>query len=66
MEKQLIVLGIVVALVSLVWWYYPTLQDMRDASHREVKCKELWEKVESKDRRVIVADAEFFQANCSR
>lgn len=66
MHTKIIVLGIMVSVASAVWWYYPALQDMRDASHREAKCKELWRKVDSKDQNVTVADAEFFQANCSK
>ena len=64
--QEIIALGIVVSVASAVWWYYPALQDMRDASHREAKCKELWGKVDSRDRNVTVADAPFFQANCSK
>ena len=64
--QEIIALGIVVSVASAVWWYYPALQDMRDASHREAKCKELWRKVDSRDRIVTVADAAFFQANCSK
>jgi hypothetical protein len=61
MYKQIIVLGTVVSLVSAVWWYYPTLQDMRDTSHRDVKCDGLYE-----HEKFTIEEAEFVYKNCRR
>ena len=64
MHTKIIVLGIVVTVASAAWWYYPALQDMRDANHREQKCKALWSRLDSKSNDVTVVEAEFFAANC--
>lgn len=67
MQSKIILLGIVVIGLASVWWYYPALQDMRAANHREAKCRTLWEKVSAKERgSIALTDAEFVQANCSK
>ena len=66
MHTKIIVLGIMVSVASAVWWYYPALQDMRETSHRDHKCKALWEKLDSRTNEFAVVEAEFLQANCRR
>ena len=66
MQGKVILLSIVVVGLASVWWYYPTLQDIREANNREAKCRALWEKVSAKERSIALTDAEFVQANCSK
>ena len=62
MQGKVILLSIVVVGLASVWWYYPTLQDMREANNREAKCRTLWEKVSAKERGSIALT----DANCSK
>jgi len=34
----MVFLGVVVALAAVLWWYYPTLRGLPDASPRETEC----------------------------
>ena len=61
MHRQIILLGVVVGLVSAVWWYYPALEDMRDTSHRDLKCDALTD-----FEKLTLEEAEFVSMNCQR
>ena len=57
----LVVIVLPVGVSSLCWWYYPTLQDMRDTNHRNVRCDGLYEM-----EKLTVEEAEFVGKNCLR
>ena len=38
--------GVVAALAAVLWWYYPTVRSLADASPRETKCKDVRERAD--------------------
>ena len=46
MFRFMVVLGFVVALAAVLWWYYPTVLSLADASPQEPKCKAVRERAD--------------------
>jgi len=46
MFRFMVLFGVVVALAAVLWWYYPTVRGLPDASPREAKCKAVRERAD--------------------
>ena len=46
MIRFMVLFGVVVALATVLWWYYPTVRGLSDASLPEAKCKAVKERAD--------------------
>jgi hypothetical protein len=46
MFKFIVFFGVAVALAAVLWWYYPTVRGLPDASPLEAKCKAVRERAD--------------------